>query len=447
MSLKSFAALSLLLMSAGTQAAADAGSLRPKARPAVQVHGVHLRELLVTPVSLRPQARPAGWAARPTAAAPAATAEDARLQGWIAGYRRRALAAGIPAQVFDRAFRGVTYDPQIIARDRSQTEFTKTVEQYLAIAASDKRIADGRAALAAEGRTLARIEARYGVDRDIVTAIWGLESAYGTRRGDLSVIRSLATLAFDGRRGQFFEQQLTEALRILARGDTTPEKMTGSWAGAMGHTQFIPTSYQAYAVDFTGDGRRDIWSADPSDALASTAAYLERFGWIKGMPWGVEVTLPRDFDYGQLSSKVKRMPSDWARAGVLGMDGRPVPDHGSAYVLLPAGARGAAFLVFKNFDVIKRYNNSDLYALGVGHLSDRIIGGDAVQGGWPEDDRALVRAERHELQRRLTAKGFDTGGIDGNIGPDTRAALMRYQRSIGAVPDGNASWQILKRLR
>lgn len=437
MSLKFVFALGVLLAAAGL-AAAEGASLRPKLRPVVAEPAMILQAVL------RPQARPAGLA---RAAEPEHLAETARLRRWIADYRPRALAEGIPAGTFDAAFRGVTYDAGVIARDRSQTEFTKSVWEYLDIAASEKRIADGRAALARHGVTLARIEAHYGVDRDIVTAIWGLESAYGTRRGDLPVIRSLATLAYDGRRGRFFEQQLTEALRILARGDTTAAEMTGSWAGAMGHTQFIPTSYQAYAVDFTGDGKRDIWGEDPTDALASTAAYLSRFGWIKGMPWGVEVTLPRGFDYDQLSSKVKRMPSDWARAGVLGMDGRPVPDHGAAYVLLPAGAEGAAFLVFKNFDVIKRYNNSDLYALGVGHLSDRITGGGAVQGGWPQDDRALVRDEREELQRRLSARGFDTGGVDGNIGPATRAALIRYQRSIGAVPDGMASFKALKALR
>ncbi|TNF22793.1 MAG: lytic murein transglycosylase [Rhodobacteraceae bacterium] len=394
--------------------------------------------------SLRPKPRPA---AITVAAEREARARDARFRAWIAAFRPRAMAAGIPARVLDLALRDLAYNDHVIARDRRQTEFTKSAGDYLEIAASDQRIENGRAAFARHSATLERIEAHYGVDKQVVTAIWGLESAYGERRGEIGVIEALATLAFDGRRGPFFEAQLIEALRILDRGDTTPARMTGSWAGAMGHTQFIPTSYQAYAVDFTGDGRRDIWDEDPSDALASTAAYLATFGWIKGMPWGVEVTLPAGFDYGQVGSKTRRMPSDWARAGVLGLEGRPVPDHGAAYVLLPAGARGAAFLAFKNFDVIKRYNNSDLYALGVGHLSDRITGGGPIQGGWPKDDRALTRDEREELQRRLTAQGFDTRGIDGRVGPATTAALQAYQRSIGEVPDGNASFHILTRLR
>lgn len=394
--------------------------------------------------SLRPKPRPA---AIEVAADREARARTARFQAWIDGFHTRAVNAGLSARTLDLAFSGVAYNDHVISRDRRQTEFTKSVWEYLDIAASDQRIENGRAAYARHAATLDRIEAHYGVDKDVVTAIWGLESAYGERRGDIGVIEALATLAFDGRRGRFFEQQLIEALRILERGDTTPAQMTGSWAGAMGHTQFIPTSYQAYAVDFTGDGKRDIWAEDPTDALASTAAYLAQFGWIKGMPWGVEVTLPEGFDYGQVGSKTRRMPSDWARAGVLGMDGRPVPDHGAAYVLLPAGARGAAFLAFKNFDVIKRYNNSDLYALGVGHLSDRITGGGAFQGSWPKDDRALTFAERKELQQRLTAKGFDTRGVDGRVGPATTAALQGFQRSIGEVPDGNASFYILKKLR
>lgn len=394
--------------------------------------------------SLRPKARPAAVAETATRADKARTAD---FQAWTRGFRARALAAGVSGPVFDDAFAGVSYNTQVIARDRKQTEFTKTAGQYLEIAASEERIANGRAALARHAATLDRIEAHFGVDKDVVTAVWGLESAYGTRRGDIGVIEALATLAHDGRRGRFFEQQLVEALRILERGDTRPANMTGSWAGAMGHTQFIPTSYQAYAVDFTGDGRRDIWSEDPTDALASTAAYLARFGWVKGMPWGVEVQLSEGFDYGQVGDKTRRMPSDWARAGVLGMDGRPVHDHGAAYVLLPAGARGPAFLAFKNFDVIKRYNNSDLYALGVGHLSDRIAGGGPVQGSWPGDDRALTNAERKELQQRLTAKGFNTRGVDGRIGPATMSALRAFQRSIGEIPDGHAGLSILKALR
>ncbi|MDP4991078.1 MAG: lytic murein transglycosylase, partial [Marivita lacus] len=258
---------------------------------------------------------------------------------------------------------------------------------------------------------------------------------------------SLATLAYDARRSAFFEGQLIEALKILQSGDVTLADFTGSWAGAMGHTQFIPTSYQSLAVDFDGDGKRDIWSEDPADALASTANYLARNGWIKGMPWGVEVTIPEGFDYTLADRDTKRMPSDWARIGVLGLDGAPVPDHGSASVLLPAGARGAAFLIFKNFDVIETYNTADAYVIGVGHLSDRITGAGPIRSGWPREDRALSFEERKEMQRLLTAKGFDTQKIDGRIGPLTINAVRAFQTSIGDIPDGYASLNILDKLR
>jgi lytic murein transglycosylase len=261
------------------------------------------------------------------------------------------------------------------------------------------------------------------------------------------VIEAMATLAFDGRRAAFFEDQLLAALRILENGDTSPANMTGSWAGAMGHTQFIPTSYLEFAVDFTGDGRRDIWSDDPTDALASTAAYLAHWGWKRGQPWGVEVRLPPHFDYLQARRELERLPSEWAALGVRDMSGNPVPDHGPASVLLPAGHTGAAFLIFANFAVIERYNTADAYVIGVGHLADRINGGPAIRGGWPRDDRALTLPERLELQTLLTAAGFDTEKIDGKIGPLTINAVREYQRARALPPDGYASLAILIRLR
>jgi membrane-bound lytic murein transglycosylase B len=240
---------------------------------------------------------------------------------------------------------------------------------------------------------------------------------------------------------------LVAALKILQAGDTSARQMTGSWAGAMGHTQFIPTSYLAYAVDFDGDGRRDIWADDPTDALASTAAYLARFGWVKGQPWGVEVALPKGFDYGQTGDGVKKSAAAWAAMGVRAADGSVVPNHGNASILVPAGARGAALMIFKNFNVIERYNAADAYVIAVGHLSDRIAGGPEIRSGWPRGDRALKFAERQELQQRLTRAGFDTRGVDGRIGPNTIAAVRAYQRSFGMIPDGYASLDILKRLR
>ena len=215
----------------------------------------------------------------------------------------------------------------------------------------------------------------------------------------------------------------------------------------MGHTQFIPTSYLAYAVDFTGDGKRDIWSDDPTDALASTAAYLSRFGWRKGQPWGVEVRLPRGFDAGQASRGIKRMPTDWARMGVTDMDGRPVPDHGRASILLPAGRGGAAFMIFDNFSVLERYNNADAYVIGVGHLSDRIKGGPPIRASWPRGYEPLSFDEKKEMQRRLRRKGYDLEKIDGLIGPNTVAAIRAFQRSVGMETDGFASKDVLARLR
>ena len=233
------------------------------------------------------------------APAPGATfrpAPNPAFDAWVAGFRARALARGITPATFDAAFRGVGYLPAVVERDRNQTESTRTLEDYLAIAASDERVSKGRAALARHQATLDAVAGRYGVPAHVVTAVWGLESFYGERRGAVPVISATATLAFDGRRGAFFEDQLIAALRILQNGDITPARMTGSWAGAMGHTQFIPTSYIAYAVDFDGDGRRDIWSDNPVDALASAASYLARSGWVRGQPWGIEVVLPEGFD-------------------------------------------------------------------------------------------------------------------------------------------------------
>lgn len=376
-----------------------------------------------------------------------ASTSNLAFSRWIDRFRSRARAAGIRDSVFDAAFRGVRYNANVIQKDRNQSEFTKQIWDYLDSAASETRVRNGREALRKHKRLLSEIEARYGVEAEVVAAVWGLESAYGTFRGDLPLIESLATLAFDGRRGRFFEQQLIAALKIIQSGDVAPARMTGSWAGAMGHTQFIPTSYLSYAVDFRGDGRRDIWSDDPTDALASTAAYLKNFGWTKGQPWGVEVMLPRGFDYRQTGERIKKSPAEWAAMGVRDVKGAKVPSYGRASILLPAGAQGAAFMIFDNFHVIERYNTADAYVIGVGHLSDRIAGAGPLRSGWPRDDRNLRFVEKKEMQQRLTAKGFNTQGVDGVIGPNTIQAIRRFQSSVGMVPDGYASYEILRRLR
>lgn len=366
---------------------------------------------------------------------------------WVQGFRGRALARGIQPATFDAAFRRAGYVPGVVTRDRNQTEFTRTLEDYLAIAASDQRIAMGRAALAQQGRTLSAIQGRYGVEPEVICAIWGLESQYGTRRGDIPVVSSLSTLAYDGRRGAFFEGQLIAALQILQAGDITPERMTGSWAGAMGHTQFIPTSYQQFAVDFTGDGRRDIWSEDPSDALASTAAYLARSGWRSGQPWGTEVRLPPGFDIGLVGRDRVRASTDWAALGLAPASGGALPDHGAGALVLPQGAAGPAFLLWNNARVIGRYNNALNYIIGVGHLSDRLAGGGPIRGRFPPDEQGLSLADRQELQRRLTAAGYDTQGTDGVIGTNTITAIRAYETAQGLPVTGLASLGLLQRLR
>ncbi|PJN94973.1 lytic murein transglycosylase, partial [Amaricoccus sp. HAR-UPW-R2A-40] len=372
---------------------------------------------------------------------------NAGFDAWVRAFRPQALAQGITPATFDRAFSEAGFLPEVIERDRNQTEFTRTLEDYLAIAASDERVSKGQAALARNRASLNAIEARYGVEPNVVVAVWGLESFYGERRGNVEVISALATLAYEGRRGSFFQSQLIAALKILQNGDTTPHNMTGSWAGAMGHTQFIPTSYLLYAVDFTGDGRRDIWSEDPTDALASTAAYLARSGWTRGQPWGVEVRLPAGFNFGVADQSNRRPVADWRARGVTTMDGRPLPDYGNAAIITPGGMTGPAFAVFDNFFVIKTYNNATAYAMGVGHLGDRIGGGGPIQGAWPRHERELSRTEKMEMQRRLIAMGFDTGATDGVIGPNTIQAIRAYQQSRGLTPDGFATAALLADMR
>lgn len=363
---------------------------------------------------------------------------------WVAAFRPRALAKGVDGGLFDRAFAGAGFLPQVVEKDRRQTEFTRTTEDYLAIATSPERLSQGQAALARWGGVLRAVEGRFGVPWNLVAAIWGLESMFGTRRGAVPVISALSTLAFDGRRGAFFESQLVAALKILQSGDVAPGAMTGSWAGAMGHTQFIPTSYLAYAVDFTGDGRRDIWADDPSDALASTAAYLQRSGWRTGLPWGQEVLLPPGFNTGLAGRGKGQSAAAWAGLGVQTARGGALA---GGSILLPGGAGGPAFVLTENFNVILRYNNAVNYALGVGVLADRLAGGGPLRGAFGPDAAGMTLADRQRLQARLTAAGYDTGGSDGVIGDKTRAAIAAFERDRGLPVTGEPSLQILALLR
>ena len=411
----------------------------------------HVFKVLGLGLALSPMgcgnAGPERIAARP-AAAPVAVASPAQRAGfdaWAQGFRTRAQAKGISAAVVNRAMDAAYYDPDVIRLDRRQAEFARPIWEYLDSAVSDTRLANGRKAMADHGGKLRQIESRYGVPAEVVAAIWGMETSYGINRGKKGVIPSLATLAHDGRRGAFFEEQLIAALKILQAGDTDPASMKGSWAGAMGHTQFMPTSYLAYAVDFGGDGRRDIWGDDPTDALASTANYLAKMGWKTGQPWAVEVTVPAGFR--EAGKATKKQPSAWQAQGVKPVRSGRIPDHGPASILMPAGANGPALMIFGNFGVISRYNNADSYVMGVGLLSDQLAGRGGLQKPWPRSDRALTEAERKEIQRKLADLGHYAGEIDGVTGSGTMEAVRAWQTAQGLTPDGYVNEALLKRLR
>lgn len=361
---------------------------------------------------------------------------------WRDAFRRYARDQGISEATLREAFDQVRYRERIIELDRYQPEFVRPIWEYLDTAVSSTRINNGKDRLAEHRRTAQQMEQRYGVPAEIIVAIWGIESNYGSNFGDFSTLEALATLAFDGRRQQFAREELLAALRIIQQGDIAAEQMRGSWAGAMGHTQFIPTSFEAYAVDGDGDNRRDIWQSIP-DIMASTANYLDRAGWQPGHPWGVEVNLPADYDYAQTG---RRDSQAWAEQGVEAVSGE-LPRFDSADIIVPAGADGPAFLVGPNFRAILRYNNATSYALAVATLSDAIAGRDGIQQSWPREEAPLTRDDVQALQRYLNQAGYDVGGADGIMGPNTRQGLRAFQRAEGLTPDGFATQSLLERLR
>jgi len=380
-------------------------------------------------------------------AAPATAQNDAAFSEWLKGFRADAKAKGISAETLDRAFANVRPDQDILDAAENQAEFVKPIWEYLDSAVSRTRVRRGRAKLARYQRQFAAVEEKYGVDRHYLAAIWGIESNYGSYKGNNSVIQSLATLAFRGKRKSFGRTQLLAALKILENGDIDVANMKGSWAGAMGHTQFIPTTYLEYAVDFTGDGTRDIWRAI-SDALASTAHFLTEKGWNTGETWGYEVILPDGFDYELADGRTRRSLEEWTKFGIKRPGGNAFPRPADpAKLLVPAGANGPAFLMINNFDVIKRYNNATAYALAVGHLADRLMGFGPISQSWPRDEKPLARSEREELQTLLAKMGFLKGKIDGIIGPNTRAAVRAFQSSRNLAPDGFPTKNLLHKMR
>ena len=366
----------------------------------------------------------------------------ANFQQWLRDFRQYAAGQGVSEATLSNALDGVRYRERVIELDGYQPEFVRPIWEYLDTAVSSTRITNGQEKLADHRNTAQQMEQRYGVPAEIIVAIWGIESNYGSNFGDFSTLESLATLAYDGRRRDFARGELLAALRIIDQGDIAAEDMKGSWAGAMGHTQFIPSSFEAYAVDGDGDGRRDIWDSIP-DVMASTANYLDRAGWQSGQPWGVEVRLPEGFDYAQTE---RRSCAEWRNQGVKAQQGE-LPNFDSAAIVIPAGANGPAFLVGANFRAILRYNNATSYALAVATLGDAIAGREGIQHSWPRDQAPLTRDDVQELQRALNRVGYSVGGADGVMGPNTRQGLRNFQRDQGLIPDGFATQELLEQLR
>ncbi len=381
---------------------------------------------------------------------PADAADGAELQqrfaAWVAAFRDTARAAGIDETTLHAAFDGVQYLPRVVELDRTQPEFTRTVWDYLDRVVSAQRVAQGRDELLQVRVEADAAAARYGVAPQIAVAIWGIESNYGSNFGSIPTIDALSTLGFDGRREDWARGQLLAALKILQSGDIPRADMIGSWAGAMGQTQFLPTTFLAYAVDGDGDGRRDIWGS-MSDVMASTANFLARSGWQPGQTWGTEVRLPPGFDPARADDALRQATVAWAAEGVRTISGEPLPEFVDGAILLPAGARGPAFLVGANFRALLRYNNSTSYALAVGLLAQRLVDGPDVQAPWPRDLQALTRSQLQTLQAALNEHGMASGKADGQMGPATRQAIRRYQRSIGLPADGYPTLDLLQRLQ
>jgi membrane-bound lytic murein transglycosylase B len=368
------------------------------------------------------------------------------LDGFVDGVWQQAKARGVSRRTFEAAMGGFEPLPKVMELTGKQPEFTSTVADYLGKRVTDKQTGVGREKQSEWAKTLAAIEQRWGVQAEVVLAIWGIETNFGSFLGGTNTVHALATLTHGGYRADYFGKELITALTILEAGHVAPKGMVGSWAGAMGHPQFMPSSFMRYAVDFKGEGHKDIWNSVP-DALASAANYLREHGWRAGETWGYEVKLPRNFNYGNVWSGASAPLADWTDIGVTRANGRAFPRGTDvARLLMPMGGSGPVFLLLANFDVIKRYNSSDSYALAVGHLADRILGSKGFIASWPADT-ALSKTDRADLQTQLIRRGYDIGTADGVIGPKTRAAIMDWQARAGLLPDGHAGGNLLKALR
>jgi lytic murein transglycosylase len=365
----------------------------------------------------------------------------------LASLRSQAAAKGVSGQAFDVATRGLTPDLTILELMNNQPEFKTPIWDYLAALVDEERVQDGRNAMRQAGQALAAAEARFGVDRHAIAGVWGVESNFGKDIGGRPLIQSLATLVcYAPRRNEYFKGELMATLKIVQDGDINPANLRGSWAGAFGHTQFMPSTFQRLAVDGDGDGHRDIMTSVP-DAVHSTANFLKKAGWVNGLPWGYEVRLPQNFNAGLAGRKNKKPLASWAAMGVTRVDGRPLSGNYAAGIIIPAGVNGPAFIVTKNFDAVYSYNAAESYGLAIALLGDRLKGQPGIQTAWPTDDPPLSRAQRRELQQLLTARGYDVGEPDGKIGAKTREAIKDVERRIGLEPRGRPGGKVLQALR
>jgi lytic murein transglycosylase len=375
-----------------------------------------------------------------------ATPAHAQFAECVAGLRASAVASGVSGSTFDRTMAGVTPDPKVIEAMNNQPEFKTPIWDYLGALVDDERIADGRAMLSRHASTLAAAESRFGVDRHTIVAVWGVESNFGKVIGKWSLPQALSTAACLGsRRRDFFKGELIATMKIIERGDLAPAKLMGSWAGAFGHTQFIPSTYLRLAVDGDGDGRRDLVDSIP-DALHSTANFMAKAGWQTGAPWGYEVRVPQGYG-GPTGRNPKQPVSAWAARGITRADGSALTGSGNAGLVLPAGPNGPGWLVFKNYDAAYSYNGADSYALAISILSDRLRGRPGIQTAWPTDDPPLSREQRRELQRLLTARGYDVGEPDGAVGALTRAAISEIEGKLGLPRSGRPGGKVLQALK